>query len=611
MQHTSKKRELTEWFKVVSLKLIWLKLITSVRIGYSLMVTLTILLQLGSNAVTSRQDKSILYARNSIILLISIYILTYNGFHTDYLGNGIGIFHGLFHMTATTHIFHTFTFAICIIILNLNAFYPRKLWSENLSSLFTIIYNKVKYLSDFLINKTLEQYRIIEYPLVIIFVIIGGLFLMSSSDLISLFIAIELQSYGLYILCCMYRNSESSTSAGLTYFLLGGLSSCFILLASGLLYSNSGNTSFDGLYVINDIALTQDKDNLMYYITSKDVLDYIKYSLIIMSVGLLFKVTAAPFHIWSPDVYDAIPTIVTTFVAIFTKISIFILLLEIVHYTSNLASVSSTYTDNDFYAFDWTYTLLVSSLASLLIGSILGLTQSRIKRLYAYSTISHVGFILLALVINSVESIQAFLFYLMQYSLSNLNAFLILIAIGYSLYMYTDNSNGLLKKLTNSKESPIQLTNQIKGYFNINPAISISLAITIFSFAGIPPLVGFFAKQMVLSSALDSGYVFMSLIAILTSVISAYYYLTLVKQMFFSNSDYVLNPSLNNFSSIVILTGRFNKNESIINVNNNNVSLSSSLSVYISILTLIILLFILNPNDWLSLTSILSLIIFN
>ena len=146
-----------------------------------------------------------------------------------------------------------------------------------------------------------EQFRIIEYPLIILFVLIGGFFLISSCDLISIFLSVELQSYGLYILCAVYRNSERATSAGLTYFLLGGLSSCFILLASGLLYGNSGNTSFDGLYVINNI--TNVKDNVTdlnvqnpLNINSIYQSYYINFSLVIMSIGFLFKVSAAPFH---------------------------------------------------------------------------------------------------------------------------------------------------------------------------------------------------------------------------------------------------------------------------------------------------------------------------
>jgi NADH-ubiquinone oxidoreductase chain 2 len=174
----------------------------------------------------------------------------------------------------------------------------------------------------------------------------------------------------------------------------------------------------------------------------------------------------------------------------------------------------------------------LSSLLSLTIGTILGLTQFRIKRLLAYSTISHLGFMLLALSINSVESIQSFIFYLIQYSISNVNAFIILVAIGYSLYSYND-SNISNKQIIDKNNSPIQMISQLKGYFHINSILSLSFAITLFSFAGIPPLMGFFAKQMVFSSALQEGFVFLTLIGVLTSVISAVYYLYIVKTMFF------------------------------------------------------------------------------
>ena len=190
------------------------------------------------------------------------------------------------------------------------------------------------------------------------------------------------------------------------------------------------------------------------------------------------------------------------------------------------------------------------SLISLLIGSILGLTQFRIKRLFAYSTISHVGFILLALSISSIESTQAFIFYLIQYSISNLNAFIILVTIGFSLYYYIndDKTSKENKALLDKNNSPIQLIHQLRGYFYINPLLALSLAITIFSFAGIPPLVGFFAKQMVLSAALDNGFIFLSLVAILTSVIGAVYYLNMIKEIFFFLPQHKLNPLLDNFN---------------------------------------------------------------
>jgi NADH-ubiquinone oxidoreductase chain 2 len=180
--------------------------------------------------------------------------------------------------------------------------------------------------------------------------------------------------------------------------------------------------------------------------------------------------------------------------------------------------------------------LLISSLLSLIIGTILGLTQFRIKRLFAYSTISHIGFLLLALSINSIESIQSFIFYLIQYSISNLNAFFLLISIGYTLFIYTTSHSHI--NLSDKNNSPIQLLSQIKGYFFINHTLTISLAITVFSFAGIPPLVGFFAKLMVLSAALQDGFIFIALIAIITSVISTVYYLNVVKVMFFDLPSY-------------------------------------------------------------------------
>jgi NADH-ubiquinone oxidoreductase chain 2 len=442
-----------------------------------------------------------------------------------------------------------------------------------------------------------EQYKIIEYPLIILFIVLGSLFLISTSDLVSIFLSIELQSYGLYLLSTIYRNSESATSGGLMYFLLGGLSSCFILLSTSLLYANSGTTNLDNLYIVTSISdITNDEiSNLLSWYKPY----YIHISLLIMSVGFLFKVSAAPFHFWSPDVYDAIPTVVTTFVAIIPKISIFIFLLELVHYTGK-----SLY-DTDF---TWTTTLLFSSLISLIIGTVVGLTQFRIKRLFAYSTISHVGFILLALSIHSIESVQAFIFYIIQYSISNLNAFILIITIGYTLHSYVyKNKKDNLKDEDNS---PIQLIDQLKGYYYINPFLALSLAVTLFSFVGVPPLIGFFAKQMVLSAALDNGYIFMVLIAILTSVISAVYYLAIIKQIFFDQPDYKLNPELKDLNLNAIVT-----DDTVIikkiNIKTNNIVVSSSLTFIISVLTFIILLFIFIPQEWLNMVNILSIILFN
>jgi NADH-ubiquinone oxidoreductase chain 2 len=592
------------------------------------MILTSILFLLLSNAVTLRRDMSILYNRIAIIALAYSILHVITGLFTH--KEGIGLHGGLLQTTSLIKIFSIFIFIICILILQLTSFYPRKLWIAKSSSLKTLLFKKIFLNRSKIINKMGDHLKIIEYPLILLFVISGAVFLMSTNDLISIFLSIELQSYGLYLLSTIYRNSELSTTGGLIYFLLGGLSSCFILLGLSLLYVNSGTTSLDSLYIINSINNYISGENILPYQTWYNSY-YIDLSLLIFSIGFLFKVSAAPFHFWSPDVYDAIPTIVTTFVAIIAKISIFIFLLELVYYTTS----SSFLLESVGMGSSWTLSLLISSLLSLIIGTIGGLTQFRIKRLFAYSTISHVGFILLALSISSIESIQAFIFYIIQYSISNLNAFIILITMGFSLYSYiSDNKefNNLLEK----NNSPIQLISQLRGYFYINPFLSLSLAITIFSFAGIPPLTGFFAKQMVLSAALDNGYYFLALIAILTSVIGGVYYLNVIKEIFFFNSPYKIN-SINSISKInnknesiidtnVEISSIFlfnspskinsinsiskinNKNESIIN---NNVVVSSPMAITISVITLIILLFIFINKEWLSMGTILVQILFS
>lgn len=227
-----------------------------------------------------------------------------------------------------------------------------------------------------------------------------------------------------------------------------------------------------------------------------------------------------------------------------------------------------------------------------------------------------------------MESIQAFTFYLIQYSISNLNAFLLLISIGYSLYVYVqkkkdknekkdkdskakesdneENQDDDLEKNYNIAEknnSPIQVITQLKGYFFLNPVMAMSLCITIYSFVGIPPLIGFFAKQMVLSAALDNGYIFLSYVAIIVSVISAVYYLNIIKQMFFDTNKLELDRNL--VSSLA------SKSDLSTIISDKNIIVNSALTITISIITLVISLFFTSPNELLSMTNILSLILFN
>jgi NADH-ubiquinone oxidoreductase chain 2 len=207
----------------------------------------------------------------------------------------VSIYGGLFNVTTFSQSFNIFIFLISATILLLTSFYPRKINVSQHSSIYNIFLKKLLYNKTVISNKTGQQFRIIEYALIIVFIISGAVFLISSGDLISIFLCIELQSYGLYILSTLYRDSESATASGLTYFLLGGLSSCFILLGSALLYANSGTTNLDNLYVIAGIS----EINTLNHETGVTLLYepyYFHLSLIIMIVGFLFKISAAPFH---------------------------------------------------------------------------------------------------------------------------------------------------------------------------------------------------------------------------------------------------------------------------------------------------------------------------
>ena len=226
------------------------------RIRFSLlaifMLLTSILSLLFSNAVTLRRDLSIFF--NRIVILILIYLILQVLISLSILNKGIALHGGLLQVTNITQNFHIFIFIVSILIVGLTSFYPRKVWVSEFSSLKEILFNNFYYYSTKITNKMGEQFKIIEYPLILLFIISGASFLISTSDLVSIFLSIELQSYGLYLLSTIYRNSELSTAGGLIYFLLGGLSSCFILFGTSLLYANSGTTSLDGIYIITSLS---------------------------------------------------------------------------------------------------------------------------------------------------------------------------------------------------------------------------------------------------------------------------------------------------------------------------------------------------------------------
>jgi NADH-ubiquinone oxidoreductase chain 2 len=565
------------------------------------MIFLSILILIVAKALPSCNTNlsPILFTRISAIIFIYAGVLSFNSLYIQSIGSGIGIYSGLFNVTIVSQFIEVFLLIIGSLILiawplipNLNI-YSNKLYNLKIQQ---------KDAKDLYIKNYSS-----EYSLIVLFSTLGASLLISSSDLVSMYLSIELQSFGLYILSTLYRDSESSTSAGLKYFLLGGLSSCLILLGAGLIYAFTGLTNFESIYSLISVS------EINYIIQG------LSLGLVLIIVGFLFKIAAAPLHNWSPDVYDDTPTIVTIWLTIMPKISILILLLELntqidfigglnsltittngyaeflnsipsITYNMNeisnglnlspLSLIGGVVGDNSIYVLK--NLLLISSLLSLIIGSIVGLAQTRIKRLLAYSTISHIGFILLALAINTEQSIDSLLFYIIQYSITNLNIFLIIIGLGYII--------------KNSKIDftikDIKFISELKGQFFLNPLLSLSLSICLFSMAGIPPLIGFFSKQFVLYSAVQSGYYFISFVAILVSVVSASYYLKIIK---------VLHTETENI---------IQDSESKLDEYEDNL-LTNFHSFLISSLTLSILLFILKPSLILNSTQLLSLSLFN
>jgi NADH-ubiquinone oxidoreductase chain 2 len=440
------------------------------------------------------------------------------------LGSGVGIFNGIFQVTAVSLGIDLFIYIVSVrrriaLVLLISETQVQKYQLNNEEPASTAGSSNVEVQSigfpgvSSLAGLPPRTFKILaEHPLIVFwcFSLLGMSSLISSSDFITIFLSIELQSFTVYILAALYRDSQSATFSGLKYFLLGSLSSAIILLGSGLVYGYTGLTSFEGLYMLCSTTVVN---------------QYIEFSVLLIIVGLLFKVAAAPFHNYAPDVYDGVPTIVTAWLTTMPKISLFLFLLEF----QGFALLSNWST--------WTQLLLFSSMLSFIVGALY-----RVKRLLAYSSISHVGFLILALAVNSVSSVNSLLFYLVQYSLTNVLIFFVLIGFGTVLVNTVD------------RYSPVQFISQLKGQFHVNPLLSTSLMISLISLTGIPPLVGFFPKMQVLYSSLSEGYYFLTIIAIIASVISAAYYLSIIRVIYFEPalSEGTMYTTLDTLSSFII-----------------------------------------------------------
>lgn len=542
-------------------------------------------------AVSARGGISpLLISRLASISFLFSGALAYNALYIQSIGSGLSIYSGLFQITVLSQSFDLFIFVLAALIL-----IP---WSNG-------IVKGGQALKPLL---GVTGPVVSEYSLIVLFSTLGSSLLLSSGNLLSLYLAVELQSFGVYILATIYRNSESATNAGLKYFLLGGLSSCLILLGCVLIYSYTGLIYFEDIYsLVSSLTLVSDTAAQGYF----DIVTVIQLGLILIFIGFLFKIAAAPFHNWAPDVYNDVPTIVTTWLSIMPKIAIVVLSFEILStITPNQPMELVSLVAENSNGFSSTFTslglglknlLLIASFLSLVIGTTVGLAQIKIKRLLAYSTISHVGFLLLALSINTEESLESLLFYLVQYSITNLNTFFILLAFGYILKKSITKAASTLEQVEGKEPNKfdISLISELKGQFWSNPLLSLSLTVSLFSMAGIPPLVGFFAKAQVLYSATQNGYYFISIVAIVVSVISAYYYLQIIKVMHF---DSQAQPSGTGQGAEVEQSTMVGITQ-LDTVNNTH-------SFIISTLTLSLILFMLKPSIILNSIHLIALNIF-
>lgn len=352
-----------------------------------------------------------------------------------------------------------------------------------------------------------------EFNILLLLSVLAMLLLISAHDLTILYVAIELQSLSSYILAALKRDSQFSTEAGLKYFTLGSLASAILLLGIAFIYGLTGSTEFEE---INHVLTTLG----MYHVQSYY---FMMISIIFIFIAFLFKLAAAPFHIWAPDVYEGSPTIITAFFAIVPKIVILSVLIQL--------------SFNVFQEFMsvWQMILVFSAMTSMLVGAWGAILQKKIKRFLAYSSIGHVGYILVGLTVCTVEGLQATMIYMMIYIIMSLTVF----AIVLSLYKINKNEK-------------VNYISELTGLSKENPLLAFILSLTMFSMAGIPPLAGFVSKFEIFYSAINSGFILLAIVGVLTSVIAAVYYIRMVKIMYFETLPSYAYETMDMHKSIMI-----------------------------------------------------------
>jgi len=338
-----------------------------------------------------------------------------------------------------------------------------------------------------------------EYVVLILLATQGMMLLVSSQDFLSLYLAIELQSLCFYVLAAYARHSEFAVEAGLKYFVLGALSSGLLLLGASLMYGATGTTNF------MDMAQLYAGGTHTALITTQGM-PTCELGLLLVLTGLLFKLAAAPFHMWSPDVYEGAPTSVTAYFMMVPKIAFMGALVRVLY--------GACYDFMD----TWQTVLVVASAMSMMVGAFAALVQTRLKRLLALSSVGHVGFMLAALSTGTPEGVQAMFLYLFVYTCMNITMF---------TYILGDAQGG---------QSP-RLVTDLTGIGVSQPLLALTLCVGWFSMAGIPPLAGFYSKAMVFYSAVAGHMNSLAVLGVLTSVVSCFYYIRVIKVMYFETSS--------------------------------------------------------------------------
>jgi len=348
---------------------------------------------------------------------------------------------------------------------------------------------------DFMTRHELLRF---EYPILVALSVVGMMMMVSAGDLMALYMGLELQSLALYVVAALRRDSVKSTEAGLKYFVLGALSSGMLLYGASLVYGYAGTTLFAGIFST---------------VTAGEISLGLLFGLVFVVSGLAFKVSAAPFHMWTPDVYEGSPTPITAFFATAPKVAAMGLFARVVHDAFGGAVA------------DWSQIVAFLSVASMFLGAIAAIGQRDIKRLMAYSSIAHMGFALMGLAAGTAEGVQAMLIYMVIYVTMNIGTF------AFILSMEKDGE-------------PVTDIGALQNYSKKEPMRALAMMVLMFSLAGIPPLVGFFGKFYVLKAAVDAGLTWLAVAGVIASVIGAFYYLRVIYYMYFGEERDALNGSM-------------------------------------------------------------------